>query len=72
MVDGRWLVVPECIAWLGCEVLERKQMFDHDLFFARVVDYGYGRLKEPPVLYSPPEGTEDHRRARPDARPLDP
>jgi len=53
LVDDRWLVVPDCVAWLGCEVLERKEMFDHDLFFARVVDYGYGRLKEPPLLYSP-------------------
>jgi hypothetical protein len=27
-------------------------MGDHDLFFARVVDVGPGRLKEPPLLYS--------------------
>ena len=27
-------------------------MADHDLFFARVVGVGAGRLKEPPLLYS--------------------
>jgi hypothetical protein len=27
-------------------------MADHDLFFARVVDVGAGRLKQPPLLYS--------------------
>ena len=27
-------------------------MVDHELFFARVVEVGAGRLKEPPLLYS--------------------
>jgi flavin reductase (DIM6/NTAB) family NADH-FMN oxidoreductase RutF len=55
VVDG-WPVVPDCIAWLGCEVFERKTMFDHDLFFARITAYGYGRLKETPLLYSSRHG----------------
>lgn len=50
-VDGH-AVVPDCIAWLGCEVFERKEMFDHELFFARVTQVGEGRLREPPLLYS--------------------
>jgi flavin reductase (DIM6/NTAB) family NADH-FMN oxidoreductase RutF len=45
-------IVPNCIAWLRCEVFERKTMFDHELFFARVVEVGPGRLKDPPLLYS--------------------
>ncbi len=45
-------VVPNCIAWLRCEVFEIKPMADHELFFARVVAVGPGRLKEPPLLYS--------------------
>jgi flavin reductase (DIM6/NTAB) family NADH-FMN oxidoreductase RutF len=45
-------IVPDCIAWLRCEVFERKPMFDHELFFARVVEVGPGRLKDPPLLYS--------------------
>jgi 3-hydroxy-9,10-secoandrosta-1,3,5(10)-triene-9,17-dione monooxygenase reductase component len=45
-------VVRNCIAWLRCSVFEVKPMFDHELFFARVVDVGAGRLKEPPLLYS--------------------
>ena len=54
-VDGIPMV-PDCIAWLRCEVFERKEMFDHDLFFARVTDYGYGRLKEDPLVYSARHG----------------
>jgi hypothetical protein len=27
-------------------------VFDHDLFFARVIAVGEGRLKAPPLLYS--------------------
>ena len=55
-VDG-WPVVPEAVAWLGCEVLEQRQevggeALDHTLFFARVVAWGEGRLGEPPLLYS--------------------
>ena len=45
-------VVANSIAWLRCEAFETKPMFDHDLFFARVVEVGAGRLKEPPLLYS--------------------
>ena len=52
MVDG-WAVVPNAIAWLGCEVFETTLgKFDHDLFFARVTAVGEGRLKAPPLLYS--------------------
>ena len=51
MVDGL-PVARDCIAWLRCEVFERKPMADHELFFARVAAVGEGRLKEPPLLYS--------------------
>jgi flavin reductase (DIM6/NTAB) family NADH-FMN oxidoreductase RutF len=55
-VDGGWSVVPGAIAWLGCEVLQRVDLgddaLDHDLFLARVVAVGEGRLREPPLLYS--------------------
>lgn len=50
--DTRLPVVRNCIAWLRCETFEVKRMIDHDLFFARVVEVGPGRLKEPPLLYS--------------------
>lgn len=51
--DGGWWVVPDCIAWLGCEVLRPLDAgLDHDLFLARVVAVGEGRLREPPLLYS--------------------
>ncbi|MFN8035071.1 MAG: flavin reductase family protein [Acidimicrobiia bacterium] len=55
-LQGDVPVVPDCIAWLRCETFERKAMGDHELFFARVTDYGYGRLKEPPLLYSSRHG----------------
>jgi 3-hydroxy-9,10-secoandrosta-1,3,5(10)-triene-9,17-dione monooxygenase reductase component len=45
-------VVPNCVAWLRCSAFDVISMFDHDLFFARVVEVGAGRLKEPPLLYS--------------------
>jgi flavin reductase (DIM6/NTAB) family NADH-FMN oxidoreductase RutF len=45
-------VVTNCIAWLRCETFEVKPMSDHELFFARVVEVGPGRLREPPLLYS--------------------
>ena len=45
-------IVPNSIAWLRCETFDVKPMADHELFFARVVDVGAGRLKEPPLLYS--------------------
>src|SRR5438552_9822259 len=48
-----WPVVPDAIAWLGCEVFDTSlNTFDHDLFFARVIAVGAGRLKAPPLLYS--------------------
>jgi 4-hydroxyphenylacetate 3-hydroxylase, reductase component len=53
-VDG-WWVVPDAIAWLGCEViqtLETKVDLDHDLVLARVAQVGEGRLRQPPLLYS--------------------
>lgn len=54
-IDGT-PVVRDCIAWLRCEVFERKPMFDHDLFFANVTHYGYGRLKGDPLVYSARHG----------------
>ena len=51
-LDDGLPVARNSIAWLRCEVFETKAMFDHDLFFARVVDVGPGRLKAPPLLYS--------------------
>lgn len=49
-------IVRDCVAWLRCETFERKPMRDHELFFAEVTGYGYGRLKEPPLLYSSRHG----------------
>jgi len=49
---GALPVVRNPIAWLRCETFEVKPMADHDLFFARVVEVGAGRLREPPLLYS--------------------
>jgi len=55
-VDG-WPVVPDAIAWLGCEVEDRiAGRYDHDLFFVRVVAFCEGRLGEPPLLYSSRHG----------------
>lgn len=45
-------VVRNCISWLRCSITETTSMVDHELFFARVVDVGAGRLKQPPLLYS--------------------
>ena len=45
-------VARNAIAWLRCETFEIKPMMDHELFFARVVEVGAGRLREPPLLYS--------------------
>ncbi len=42
----------DCIAWLECEVIDRIDRYDHELFFARVVQTQAGRLKHPPLLYS--------------------
>lgn len=48
--------VDGCIAWLRCETFERKPMFDHELFFARVTHWGYGRLTAAPLVYSARHG----------------
>jgi flavin reductase (DIM6/NTAB) family NADH-FMN oxidoreductase RutF len=53
--DG-WPILTDCIAWFRAEVFERKTMGDHELFFARVNEFGYGRLKEPPLIYSSRHG----------------
>lgn len=45
-------VAKNCVSWLRCETFEVKLMADHELFFARVVEVGAGRLKDPPLLYS--------------------
>lgn len=49
-------VVRDCVAWMRCEVFDRMPMRDHELFFAEVTGYGYGRLKEPTLLYSSRHG----------------
>jgi len=51
-------VVDHCIAWLRCETFSVEESIggvelDHHLFFARVTEVGeFGRLKDPPLLYS--------------------
>jgi flavin reductase (DIM6/NTAB) family NADH-FMN oxidoreductase RutF len=63
-------VVKDCIAWMRCEVFERKPMADHELFFARVTQYGYGRLKADPLVYSARHGwriASEHARERGDS-----
>jgi flavin reductase (DIM6/NTAB) family NADH-FMN oxidoreductase RutF len=47
-------VVPDSIAYLRCEVINRLEApeVDHDLFLARITAARPGRLKEPPLLYS--------------------
>lgn len=54
-VDGR-PVVPDCLAWIHSEIFDTKTMVDHELLFARVTEYGYGRLREPPLVYSSRHG----------------
>ena len=55
-VDGL-PVVADSIAWLICEVEDViSGRYDHDLFFARVVATGTGRLDAPPLLYSSRHG----------------
>jgi flavin reductase (DIM6/NTAB) family NADH-FMN oxidoreductase RutF len=50
-------VVPDCISWLKCDVLEKLPTdLDHDLYLAEVTDFGEGRLGEPPLLYSSRHG----------------
>ena len=48
--------VPNSIAWMKCEVFDRVERFDHDLFFANVTSVAEGRLSEPPLLYSARHG----------------
>ena len=63
-------VVRDCVAWLRCEVFDRTPMRDHHLFFAEVTAHGYGRLKEPTLLYSARHGWRvlgDRARARGDS-----
>lgn len=48
--------VPNAIAWLHCEVFDRIERFDHDLFLANVTTVREGRLGEPPLLYSARHG----------------
>lgn len=45
-------VVPDSIAYLRCEVFDRKPLDDHELFFARVTGTREGRLRVAPLLYS--------------------
>ena len=53
--------VPGCLSWLRCEVIEKVdtslgETLDHDLFLARVTEFGEGRLGEDPLLYSARHG----------------
>lgn len=45
-------IVPNSIAWMRCNVFQRMQMEDHELFFARVTATVPNRLREAPLLYS--------------------
>lgn len=55
-VDGL-PVVPDCISWIRCDVIEKLPTeLDHDLFLARVTAFGEGRLGEDPLLYSSRHG----------------
>ena len=50
--DGNPHVV-DCISWIRCEVTQKLDVdIDHDLFVARITDFGEGRIGEPPLLYS--------------------
>ncbi len=49
-------IVRDSVAWLRCQVFQQTTMRDHELFFAEVTDWGYGRLKEPTLLYSSRHG----------------
>ena len=55
IVEGK-PYVPNALAYLDCEVFERKMMRDHELFFAEVVATREGRLKEDPLVYSSRHG----------------
>ena len=59
-VDGL-PIVKDCISWIKCEVIEKVETalssdMDHDLFLARVTEFGEGRLGEDPLLYSSRHG----------------
>ena len=59
-VDGQ-PVIKDCISWLRCEVINKLDTglgdeMDHDLFLARVTQFGEGRLGEDPLLYSSRHG----------------
>jgi len=54
-------VVPDCISWVDCEVIEELPTslgddMDHQLVLARVTGFGEGRLGEDPLLYSSRHG----------------
>jgi flavin reductase (DIM6/NTAB) family NADH-FMN oxidoreductase RutF len=49
-------IVRDCVAWLRCRTFQQTTMRDHELFFAEVIGWGYGRLKEPTLLYSSRHG----------------
>jgi flavin reductase (DIM6/NTAB) family NADH-FMN oxidoreductase RutF len=49
-------VVPDSIAYLYCDIFDRIERFDHDLFLATVTSVREGRLGEPPLLYSARHG----------------
>lgn len=52
-LDDGLPVVPNSIAWLACDVVQKLPVeLDHSLFLARVTAVGEGRLREPPLLYS--------------------
>jgi flavin reductase (DIM6/NTAB) family NADH-FMN oxidoreductase RutF len=49
-------VVVDCLSWVHAEIFDTKTMEDHELLFAKVTDFGYGRLREPPLVYSSRHG----------------
>jgi len=50
-------VVANCISWVKCDVIEKLDtQLDHDLFLARVSEFGEGRLGEDALLYSSRHG----------------
>lgn len=49
-------VVPDSLAWVHARIFETKPMRDHHLLFADVVEVGYGRVREAPLVYSSRHG----------------
>ncbi|MFM7045055.1 MAG: flavin reductase family protein [Ilumatobacteraceae bacterium] len=45
-------VVPDCLAWVHARIFDTTPMRDHRLLFADVVEVGYGRVREAPLVYS--------------------